>query len=247
MENIRCCVVGDLHGRDCWLDIIPNRFSKIIFLADYCDSYTHSNAEILHNLKQIIEFKKEYKDKVVLLLGNHDLQYWEINNPVAPKCIDNGYRLEMAHDLYFLFKENEKLFQVAYQIGNYLFTHAGISEGWYNQHRDVIKGFWDLLADSGGHTGVNLAEVLNKLAQTRHRGILHDIGEARRGDFGTFGGPFWADYKETSISPLQGYRQIVGHTPKNDIESIHFNETTSITYVDVLATREKIYELEISY
>src|SRR3990172_8977517 len=67
--------IGDIHGRIEW--IIPtfgsvsrfndwlekgdpsliyplNKYDKIIFVGDYTDSFTLSNLEILHNLKNII-------------------------------------------------------------------------------------------------------------------------------------------------------------------------------------------------
>ena len=70
---MKILIVPDTHGRDFWK--VPNieEYDKIIFLGDYLDHYpdesTHEHD--IENFKDIIEFKKKYPDKVILLLGNH--------------------------------------------------------------------------------------------------------------------------------------------------------------------------------
>ena len=50
-------------------------YDKVVFLGDYVDSFTISNIASYENLKDIIRLKKRDPNKVVLLLGNHDIQY----------------------------------------------------------------------------------------------------------------------------------------------------------------------------
>ena len=50
----------------------------IIFLGDYLDPYAHENIsqeEALANFKEIIAFKQANKDRVTLLIGNHEIHY----------------------------------------------------------------------------------------------------------------------------------------------------------------------------
>ena len=77
---MKTLTVGDLHGKDVWKEIDTIRYDKIIFVGDYVDCFTTSNVEIKHNLEQIIRYKKDNMDKVVLLLGNHDVQYTTMSN-----------------------------------------------------------------------------------------------------------------------------------------------------------------------
>ena len=70
---MRICAIGDIHGRNDWEKVDPNKYDKIIFVGDYVDSFDIPTGEILKNLENIIAFKKEYYDKVILLLGNHIL------------------------------------------------------------------------------------------------------------------------------------------------------------------------------
>ena len=77
-EEERIIVIGDIHGEGAWRDIVEKHPGcKYIFLGDYCDPYNYdlSDEEVIANLCSIIEFKKQKMDDVVLLLGNHDIQY----------------------------------------------------------------------------------------------------------------------------------------------------------------------------
>lgn len=236
---------GDLHGKDSWKKINPDEYDKIVFLADYVDDFLPTtNEQIYSNLMDIIEFKKKNMDKVILLIGNHDLPYLYLNDPAVPQC--TGYRPDMAYNLHFLFNENKELFQAAYQIGNHLFTHAGVSEAWYNKHKDVIKEFWERLSHKDDQTGVTMADVLNGLMETHHRNILFEVGEARGGSRGSCGGIFWACYNETKRGVLNGYNHVVGHTNRPDLERIDFTPSTSITYCDILnSIPDKFLTIEI--
>ncbi len=67
-------VISDLHGKDVWKKIVSKEnFDKVVFLGDYFDSYDIPYDKQMENFKKIIKFKKKNKDKVVILLGNHDL------------------------------------------------------------------------------------------------------------------------------------------------------------------------------
>lgn len=74
-----CLIIPDVHGRDFWKDA-ANRFpGNIVFLGDYLDPYPLegiSPDEAFTNFQEILSFKKANPDRVTLLLGNHDLQYF---------------------------------------------------------------------------------------------------------------------------------------------------------------------------
>lgn len=71
-------ILGDIHSRSFWKDIIPRKdeFKKIIFLGDYLDPYDFegfTKEQAIVNFKEILEFKKDNPEKVVLLIGNHKI------------------------------------------------------------------------------------------------------------------------------------------------------------------------------
>lgn len=233
-------IISDVHGRSNWqhfVDIrhlikLPNLetdYDKYIFLGDYVDSYTETDAVILYNLQQIIQFKKNYPDNVILLLGNHDLQYmFEFNNHGC-----SGYRPEMYQELHKLFQDNKELFQPVYRINNYLFTHAGVTTIW--------KKYLNETTDGTTYEG-DIDQIINTMFDS-YDYYLFIVGYARGGHHKS-GGPFWADKSESSAWVLPNYHQVVGHHPVKDAPYTHkVDDNTSITYVDNNETG--ILELEI--
>jgi len=223
--------IGDLHGRDTWQNVNTRSYHKVIFLGDYADSYTLSDLAILDNLKRIIALKKRQPEKIELLLGNHDAHYLHF-----PRFQCSGFRPSMQRELTALFQKNADLFRIAYQKNNYLFTHAGITNNWYNElmRAPVLREICE--------REENIAAQLNRLEVTTHRGTLYDAG-IERGGYG-YGGPLWADLKETFTDMLHGYHQIVGHTRVDEIHTVTYTGR-SITYADVLTTKEQFYEIDI--
>lgn len=68
-------IVPDVHGRTFWKDVIDSNLS-VVFLGDYTDPYPQeeiSKKQTIDNFKEIIEFAKENKNRVTLLLGNHKI------------------------------------------------------------------------------------------------------------------------------------------------------------------------------
>jgi len=229
--------IGDIHGHDFWKGLVlnPSDFDVIVFVGDYVDSFEKSNDTIKNNLLDIIEFKKTYPDKVILLLGNHDIQY-ALNSPASSQmnyhC--SGYRPEMHFDLYDIFHENKDLFQAAYQYENYIWTHAGIHRGWY---QTFIAKFKSMFPEFVG----NISEQINEAYYFEFKSLF-DVGYLRWG-MQKVGGIFWADKQETWLKPLKNYHQICGHTHVDTIKSVEYKKfNCSVTYID---TENEPYILEI--
>lgn len=216
--------IGDLHGLNVWKTFgdIPQlltapfepEYDKYIFVGDYTDSFSVSNVEILHNLKEIIDFKIKYLDHVILLWGNHDIQY--LTSFQEHGC--SGFRPEAYWDLHDLFIRNKHLFQLAFQYKNYLWTHAGIHKGWYKYQFP--------------YKSANVADDLNK-AFEKNMNCIFDVGYSR-GGLQNVGGPLWADKTETWDKPLENFHQIVGHTRIKEMIHRKIDINTSVTYIDCL-------------
>jgi 3',5'-cyclic AMP phosphodiesterase CpdA len=223
-------VIGDLHGKDCWKVINIKAYDKIIFLGDYVDHWNLPDLKISQNLEEIIKLKRKHPKKVELLLGNHDVQYL-----YYPHFLCSGFRPGMQRLLTHLFNSNSDLFKVAYQRGNHLFTHAGITNTWYGEFLNLpllqqIKDEQDTVAD-----------LINKIEKTAQRPLLHRAGSIR-GGYG-YGGVTWADRKEMIADMLDGYHQVVGHTVVPQVEVFQFG-TKSATFIDVLDTLTYFHEID---
>jgi hypothetical protein len=232
--------IGDLHGHNTWLQIIEQNpdIDVWILIGDYVDSKHLSNETILDNLRAIIEFKKKHPDRIILLWGNHDIQYLFLPDAQLKYRCD-GFRPEISEDLRMIFNDNRNLFQVAYQVNLYLWTHAGISIQW-------AKELNDYCSEHGLKQMSSMADFLNELNESRHREVLHQIGWSRsRFPSKKSGGITWADRDETKNDFISGVHQIVGHTRVQKIERIERNSMSSITYVDCLGAVKDFYKVEI--
>lgn len=250
---MKIITIGDIHGRNIWktfadinhlLKAEPNaagfgpfepEYDKYVFLGDYLDSFDKDNKTILENLLEIIKFKSLYPNNVILLLGNHDIEYL-LNKPWLPKKnAISGFRPEMHYDLYEILNTNSHLFQLAFQIDNYLWTHAGVHFGWYHYiFAKAIKDFnWNDLS---------IAEQLNEAFNIKLDCIFH-VGFYRGGSK-KVGGPLWIDKKLIDRKPLKNINQIVGHNPVKNIDTYKINNGT-ITFCDVLHNKNDYYLINI--
>lgn len=69
--------IGDIHGRTNWKQIVEKEkdTDKFIFFGDYFDPYdwTLTLGDLVNNFNDIVKFKLDNPDKVILLIGNHKL------------------------------------------------------------------------------------------------------------------------------------------------------------------------------
>ena len=119
-------LIGDIHGRDAWRQLVREDAVNI-FLGDYFDPYHYDDVkpgeQELANLLDIIEFKRQHPE-TVLLLGNHEYHY--LSDEKYSRYNDS-YADRFAQCLL----QHWHLFQVAYAIGKrILVTHAGITQPW---------------------------------------------------------------------------------------------------------------------
>lgn len=236
--------IGDIHGKPVWENIDFESYDKVIFVGDYTDAtgaVPQTDEQIESNLLKIIELKKKNIDKVILLIGNHDIQYIHGYKGYS------RYRPTMEESLGKIFKENINLFKIAHQEKNFLWTHAGVTAQWYKYACEVLPG------------EMSVADRINTIYFKRDidSEIIWWCGPYRRG-YDPISGPVWADAREfiaraTSIddivykdgSAIEGVHQIVGHSRVAMFLSAVKDTTTSITFIDVLDEIAKFHILEI--
>ncbi len=211
--------IGDIHGRTSWKEMIKNnKVEKWIFLGDYCDSFDKTDEEIKANLISIIDFKKAFPDKVILLLGNHDIMYYNTVADISNyRC--SGYRPQMHVDLYEIFYNNKQFFQYAYSYKDHIWTHAGIQNDWF------INKF-------KGDINKDIATQLNYPDSREQFLSLFDVGHLRGGR-NSSGGPLWCDFNELK-KPLKNVNQVVGHSRQKEI--FYYQNTiynASVYFIDV--------------
>lgn len=190
-------VIPDIHTRIGIAEKIIEKENpyRTVFLGDYFDSLDDS-LEITHQVGEWLKESMTFSDRIHLL-GNHDLSYLNENH----RC--SGFS---EGKLWVIKNTRVDLSQLKhyYMIGNILMTHAGLSNEFYNayNHNDRMVG-----------------SFLDNMVRT-NKERLYDCSRLR-GGIDDIAGIVWSDWEE--FTPIEGVRQIFGHTNNNMVRSIGEN------------------------
>ena len=247
---MRIRIIPDVHGFDWWKEVTTDidTCDYVIFLGDYIDEWKLGDEIIINNLLDIIAFARSYPGKVVLLYGNHCLQY--AFKDLFGFC--SGFRASYAYTLHEIYNENKDLFKFIFYIdtikdSRLVFSHAGISLGWVRTNYMSINPehctyLWEETnVDMDKFKDFQCSHIYEYINNAQDSAkILSIINSVSyfRGGWCNFGGPLWADMQETYTDWLKNdgeknLIQIVGHTPqkhqlckhyysKDRLSSIHF-------------------------
>ena len=208
---MKIIVFGDIHGRKEWKKIIEKESpDHSIFLGDYVSTHELiSSEQQWENMLEILELPNATR-----LRGNHDVQHLGYHWAECSGFDEYIYERMSGEDFKEKFLEKTQWLDIQ-DIGDktYILSHAGVSQTWFNWMRQRGKMLYGL--KEGASTGE----------------VLHCINNMEPDDaFGfTSDNPF--DFSGTSktqpltwIRPqtlckdmLEGYGQIVGHTPVKTI------------------------------
>ena len=188
-NSTKIIVLGDIHGRTVWKDIIDKEQpNQVIFLGDYVSTHECiSESDQVSNLLEILRFKDLYPE-TILLLGNHDLQhlgyYWA-------EC--SGYFARVAELMVDLKEEFLAKTQWIHIIGNTIFSHAGISTKWLESNRLTLDGINSLEpSERFGFSSSNPRDIYGTSPEQP---------------------PTWIRPTTLVDVMIPGYDQVVGHTP----------------------------------
>ena len=218
-------LIPDVHGRNFWRDAIPfiEAGYSAVFLGDYTDPYSAEgilDCEAVNNLVDIIDTARTYEGRVTLLLGNHDLSYFGIEEGIWSAYADR-YSDKSASQWHELFWNNADLFSICklwkVRGHQYLLSHAGIHPQWVD---NVF--LFDKVNKS------NLIELATKIDElfrqslycTTRTGFMESLAVVgyMRGGVSPAGSPVWADCHEYNDVDYDGICQIFGHTQQLPIK-----------------------------
>lgn len=225
---MKILVLGDIHGRLCWLDIINKEQPDLtIFLGDYVSTHDNiSSEQQCMNLEDILNHKADNPDKVILLRGNHDLQHLGYS---WAECSGRFIEVERWMSSETIKKRFLDLTQWVYIYDNIIFSHAGISETWWSNVKNLYSEVIDL-------EDINNIDPCEIFAFTPNR---------------------YSDYCGDSITQpctwirpialikdyIKNYNQVVGHT-RVEIKDLHDldNEIPHIILCDRLPDEYLVIE-----
>lgn len=204
---MKILVIPDIHGRTQWKKIVElEQPDFTIFLGDYCDSHEDITAEQqIDNLNDIIKFKEDNIDKVILLKGNHDNSllgyYWGQCYPYNEKVREYMSQPDFKNKF-------NSLTQWVYVDRNLktVFSHAGISSVWLDDVKNYIRQ--------------------HNIIPEDQEFVLEDINKIKPCELFGFTGDRWDSTGESVTQPctwirpqtlatcnIKGWNQVVGHTP----------------------------------
>jgi hypothetical protein len=233
---MKLIAIGDIHGHNSWKQIIDQEqdADEFVFVGDYFDSFTSKGPTQIDNFLDIIEFKKQSKAKVTMLLGNHDYHYY----PGIDETGTSGYQPLFAPSIKHIINENKQHLQIAYQVGEFVFSHAGLSSEWLD---DTFVS-WD---------ATNMVDKVNELLQYQPNKITYrsfkyyNYNEPNQevlwgGGYGdeNFQGPIWIRPRSLMRSNYNTLRnqviQVVGHTPQKQIDIKGHSTGNRYYFIDTL-------------
>ena len=232
-------VIADVHGRDQWKQIVAQEkdADRFIFLGDYFDSFDISAVEQMHNFKEIVEFKETIGEEVIMLIGNHDYHYF----PEIGDSSTSGYQTRMAPVIKQLIGENKKHLQVAHRMGEFVFSHAGISSEWLDDFIPSWKldTMVDQINETFKYTPANLCYRSYKITDIENGTVIGSGGYGNE----TYQGPMWIRPKALMAANKDTLRkkiiQVVGHTYQNEIDKEGKATGGRYYFVDVQETSQE--------
>ena len=191
---MKTLALGDIHGKTIWKDIIKKENpDRVIFLGDYVTTHEGiSSEQQISNLEEILTYKEENSDKVILLRGNHEIQHlgysWAecsgLDRTVLKYMSEETFKERFLSLTQWIYIDKEL---------NTIFSHAGVSRVWLESVNCDI-------------------EDLNTLAPSALFGFTPDSLFDCYGDSVTQP-PTWIRPMALCKCNISGYDQVVGHTP----------------------------------
>ena len=212
---MRIIALGDTHGHSTWKKILSKEKSdKIIFIGDYFDSINISGEKQIQNFKDIIYYKRCNKNSVVLLMGNHDFHYLDMNERYSG--FQDNKQFYIREELNNAIKEN--LMEMCYIHNDLLFTHAGVTKTWLK---------------SCGYTGEEPLDIfINDVFKYQPRKFKFTVGKNQSpyGDDITQS-PIWVRPASLLKDKVDNYTCVVGHTQQDKLKM-----TKEIVLIDTIGT-----------
>lgn len=220
---MRIIILPDIHGRKWWKDILDNEvYDLVVFLGDYVSSHDDiSGQEQIENLCNILDFKEQNPDKVILLRGNHDVQhlgyYWAECSGLFPEVEEWLSRKENKER--FL-KDTQWIY--IYKPNDILFSHAGISKTWLRRTNVLLKD-------------------INNLPPSE----LFGFSPGKDNPYDFYGDSIyqpctWIRPSKLLLDGIKKYTQVVGHTTLKNI--LHRKEGRGFFFCDTCLKEYLVFE-----
>lgn len=221
---MKVAVIGDIHGTtkflECYKNIqeIDSDVDKIIVLGDWFDPYVNIDLEVM--IERYNEFVKIWKsdDRIISILGNHDIAGYIINDNT-----NRTYKGAPRQKIEEVIVPNLSESYLTYKIGDYMFSHAGVSQEWLN--------------DISQYSSCNYVDDIMNCKKGWNEDELSDICIFYPFDFGGCGNNIhqscvWIRPQALYKCAIDGYHQVVAHTRVEEITKVSLENGKDLWIVD---------------
>lgn len=229
---MKTVVLGDIHGRSVWKLIYEmEKPDRVIFIGDYFDSFDIKGADQLTNFQDIIAFKESNVCEVIMLIGNHDYHYF----PEIGDTGTSGYQKLLAPSIQYVIDQNRNHLRMAYQMDEFLFTHAGVS----SKFMDSVFGKGDWKVEN---IAIDLNEMFKYKPKTFEFGMAINIDQWYIDPTGDNEeqSPIWIRPKSLMRANRDTLRkeviQVAGHTQVREIDVKGHGTGSRYWFIDCLGT-----------
>lgn len=212
---MKVIAIGDIHGRDTWKKIVrQNPWTSVVFVWDYFDSRKWVSTESqIRNFQAILNLRRENKERVHLLIGNHDFHYLPFTQQRY-----SWYQHTAAEEIWEVvqYAIGEIWMKCTHVCDEIIYSHAWISNTWL---RNNCFQTWNDIEDFVNNHMYSTPQNFEKLAWNDR---WNDIYQS----------PIWIrpESLEKDSYPM---KQVVGHTSHRKIS---FSPNGQIAYIDTLWT-----------
>lgn len=223
---MKVAVIGDIHGTtkfiDCYNNIQKNDtdVDKIIVLGDWFDPYIEVDLDTM--IERYDEFIKIWKndDRIISILGNHDIAGYIIQNDCTNRTIRFGKSRQRITDVI---EQNLSESYLTYKVGDYMFSHAGVSKEWLN--------------DISQYSYCNYVDDIMNCKKGWKEDELSDICVFDPFDFSGYGenahqSCVWIRPQALYDCAIDGYNQVVAHTRVEEITKVSLKNGKDLWLVD---------------
>ena len=221
---MKVAVIGDIHGTtkflECYKNIqeIDSDVDKIIVLGDWFDPYDDINLDTM--IERYNEFVKIWKsdDRIISILGNHDIAGYIINDST-----NRTYKGVPRRKITEAIEPNLSESYLTYKIGDYIFSHAGVSQDWLN--------------DISQYTYHNYVDDIMNCKKGWTEDELSDICVFYPYDWSGCGKNIhqscvWIRPQALYECAIDGYHQVVAHTRVEEITKVSLKNGKDLWIVD---------------
>lgn len=203
---MKSLIIGDIHHKTEKADRIleTESFDSVYFLGDWADDFG-DNADVARKTAKWVKDKLN-KPNHFFIFGNHDLAYYPSPCEELSKC--SGFTTGKAIAInQVLTPDDWDKIKFYYWVQDWLLTHAGLHQYHFTSNKKPLETVKEFLVreDKAAREEIDVP-----WGHGTH--WFFQAGRARYGN-AKVGGLTWCD-AEMEFKPIQGVKQIFGHTPQ---------------------------------